>query len=117
MDFQNLVKGKENEGKEKHVPVIEIIREHGEEQLDMVRVIVGKDVPHPNTVEHHIAWIELYGVMKDGQVVNIGKVDLTPVYTKPDMGFRINGIDDFKAFCALEYCNVHGVWQNCIEVE
>ncbi|MEA1985081.1 MAG: desulfoferrodoxin family protein [Euryarchaeota archaeon] len=117
MDFQDIVKGKENEGKEKHIPVIEIIREHGEEKLDMVRVIVGKEVPHPNTVEHHIAWIELYGVKKDGQVVNIGKADIASVYASPNIGFRINDIDDFKAFCALEYCNVHGVWQNCIEVE
>ena len=83
----------------------------------MVRVIVGKELPHPNTIEHHIVWIELYGVKKDGQAVNLGKVDLVPVYTDPNIGFRINGINDFKTFYALEYCNVHGVWQNSIEVE
>jgi len=23
---------------------------------------------------------------------------------------------EFKAFCALAYCNIHGVWENCLEV-
>jgi superoxide reductase len=25
-------------------------------------------------------------------------------------------VDEFKALCALEYCNLHGVWQNCLEL-
>jgi superoxide reductase len=48
-------------------------------------VVVGKEVPHPNTVDHHIAWIELYGVKKNGQVMNLGRVDFALTYTK---GFR-----------------------------
>ncbi|MFZ2071520.1 MAG: desulfoferrodoxin family protein [Halobacteriota archaeon] len=24
---------------------------------------------------------------------------------------------EFKGFYALAYCNIHGVWQNCIEME
>jgi len=32
--------------------------------MDIVRVVVGHEVPHPNTPEHHISWIELYGVKK-----------------------------------------------------
>ena len=117
MEFKDILKGKEDEGKEKHVPSIEIGKGRGEKQVDIVRVFVGKEVPHPNTVEHHIVWIELYGIRKNGQVVDIGRVDIGPVYTNPNVRFQVNDIGSFKAFCALEYCNVHGVWQNCIEVE
>ena len=66
MRIQEILKTAESEGKEKHVPVIEIGK--GEGGTDTVRVIVGKETPHPNTVEHHIEWLELYGVKKDGQV-------------------------------------------------
>ena len=38
--------------KEKHVPIIKAPEE--------VRVVVGKTVPHPNTVEHHIKWIIVF---------------------------------------------------------
>jgi superoxide reductase len=116
MKFGDLLKGAEVEGKEKHVPIIEIDKGGGREGVDIVRVIVGKDVPHPNTVEHHIAWIELYGVKKDGQVVNLGRAAFAPTYSNPNARFQVNRIEEFKAFCALEYCNIHGVWQNCIEV-
>jgi len=84
MKFADILKGAESEGKEKHVPIIEIDKERGREGVDIVRVVVGKDVPHPNTVEHHIAWIELYGVKKDEQVIDLGRTAFTPTYTNPN---------------------------------
>ena len=116
MKFGDILKGEEAEGKEKHVPVIEIDKGRGKEGVDIVRVIVGKDVPHPNTVEHHICWIELYGVRKDGQVIDIGRANFAPVYANPNVRFQVP-VGEFKAFYALEYCNIHGVWENCVEVE
>jgi superoxide reductase len=116
MEFGDLLKGAEAEGKEKHVPIIEIDTGHRKEDVDIVRVIVGKDVPHPNTVEHHIAWVELYGVKKEGQVVHLGRAAFAPTYTAPNARFQVN-VGEFKSFCALAYCNIHGVWQNCIEIE
>ena len=115
MKFGEILKDKEAEGKEKHVPVIEIDKGRGREGVDIVRVVVGKDVPHPNTVEHHIEWIELYGVKKDGQVVNIGRAAFAPTYTNPNVRFQVP-VGEFKSFCALAYCNIHGVWENCIEI-
>ncbi len=116
MDFGELIKGREEEGKEKHVPEIEIIKGHGKENADFVRVVVGKEVKHPNTVEHHIEWVELYGTTKEGKVIDFGRMNFEPVHTEPTASFHVNNIDDFKSFCALEYCNIHGVWKNCIEV-
>ena len=115
MQFKDILKSVESEGKEKHVPVIEIGKGKGEGGVDIVHVVVGKEKPHPNTVEHHIAWIELFGVKKDGQVINLGRAVFAPAYTSPNVRFQVP-VAEFKAFCALAYCNIHGVWENCLEV-
>ncbi len=109
MKFGDILKSAENEGKEKHVPVIEL------EGTDTVRIIVGKEVPHPNTVEHHIEWVELFGVKENDQVISVGRASFEPVYADPTATFKVK-LDEFKAFCALEFCNLHGVWQNCLEL-
>ena len=66
MRFDDILKGTAAEGKEKHVPTIEIGKAAGEGGNDIVRVVVGKETPHPNTAEHHIAWIDVFGVRKGG---------------------------------------------------
>jgi len=114
MKFGEILKSKEAEGKEKHVPIIEIDK-GARKGVENVRVIVGKEVPHPNTVEHHIDWVELYGVKKGGQVISLGRATFAPTYTTPNVRFRVPAAG-FKAFCALAYCNIHGVWENCTEV-
>ncbi|MHB9075312.1 MAG: desulfoferrodoxin family protein [Desulfobaccales bacterium] len=115
MDFSGIVKTGKDEGQEKHVPHIAIDKGH-KEGKDIVRVVVGHAVPHPNTMEHHICWIELYGVKKDSQVINLGRAAWAPVYSNPNVRFQVNQIADFKAFHALAYCNIHGVWGNSLEV-
>jgi len=115
MRFHDILKGMESEGKEKHVPVIEIGKGKGEGGADIVHVVVGKETPHPNTVEHHIDWIELFGVKQDGQVINLGRAAFAPAYTNPNVRFQVS-VAEFIAFFALAYCNIHGVWENCLEV-
>jgi len=115
MRIGDVVKTAGAEGKEKHVPLIEVGKGKGEAGADIVHVAVGKEVPHPNTLEHHIAWVSLYGVKQDGQVVNLGRSDFAPAYTSPNVRFQVP-VDQFKAFCAVSYCNVHGVWENCLEL-
>ena len=115
MKFGDILKSKDAEGKEKHIPVIEVGRGKGEGEADIVHVVVGKDVPHPNNVEHHIAWIELYGLKKDGQVVDLGRSTFAPGYANPNIRLQVP-LEQFKAFCAVSYCNIHGVWENCLEI-
>lgn len=116
MDFSEIIKGGQDEGKEKHVPTITLDKGH-KEGRDIVRVVVGHDTPHPNTREHHIAWIELYGVKKDdNQVINLGRAAWAPVYSNPNVRFQINQIEEFKAFQALAYCNIHGLWGSTLTV-
>lgn len=115
MQFAEILKGAESEGKEKHVPMIEIMKDHGSDKLDLVHVVVGKETPHPNTVEHHIAWIQLLGVKTEGQVVDLGRAEFGPSFTGPNISFH-TPVEGFKSFCALSYCNIHGLWQNSIDV-
>lgn len=116
MRIGDILKTAAVEGKEKHVPSIEVGKGKGEGGVDIVHVVVGKEVPHPNTVEHHIVWVQLFGVKKDsGQVIDLGRADFAPGYTSPNVRFQVP-VDQFKAFCALEYCNIHGVWENCLEL-
>ncbi len=116
MNFVELIKSASDEGSEKHVPDIEIGKGY-KSGKDIVRVVVGHDIPHPNTLEHHIVWIELYGVRKDNnQVITLGRAAWAPVYSNPNVRFQINQIGDFKSFYALTYCNIHGLWGNSLEV-
>ncbi len=45
---------------EKHVPVIESPDSVAADKVFTVRVSIGKGIPHPNTTEHHIRWIDVY---------------------------------------------------------
>ena len=114
MGFGELLKGPSQEGKEKHVPHIEV-KDCTECAEAMVSVIVGKETPHPNTVEHHIAWIQLYGVRDSGQLVHLGSASLAPVDSGNCAHFCISK-GDIKKLIALEYCNLHGVWENSLDL-
>lgn len=113
MKFGDLLKGAEVEGKEKHVPVIET--EPCCEGGLKVTVTVGKEVAHPNLVEHHIGWIQLYGVKENGQLVHLITSDLEPVQSSPCVSLCIR-TEGLKSLVALEYCNLHGVWENSIDL-
>lgn len=81
-----------DEGKEKHVPVIEKTKTG-------FKVKVGA-VPHPMEAKHYIEWIE---VITDGVV---RRKHLKPGM-KPEAEFCA------KAGSAIvrEYCSVHGLWK------
>ena len=113
--FADILKGTESEGKEKHVPTIEIMKEHGSDNQDLVHVVVGKETPRPNTVKHHIVGIELHGVKQDVQVADLGRAEFGPSFSNPNISFHTS-LDQFKSFSAISYCNLHGLWPNCVEV-
>ena len=90
--MENLLAKTADEGKEKHVPVIEKI-DGG------IKVKIGS-VPHPMEQKHHIEWIE---VVADGrayrQFLNPGDA--------PEATFNIEA----DAVTAREHCNIHGLWK------
>ncbi|MFQ6032038.1 MAG: class II SORL domain-containing protein [Candidatus Zixiibacteriota bacterium] len=114
MRFGEILKTQEAEGKEKHVPVMEI-KKSADSGENEVMITVGKEVPHPNTVEHHIKWIQLHGIKQNGQTAHLGTFDLGPVYASPKVITHVK-LNEFKRLFALEYCNIHGIWENSIEV-
>lgn len=79
-----------NEGKEKHVPVIEKVDEN------TVKVKVGS-VPHPMEEAHYIEWIEL---------------DNSKVYLKPNQAPEAEFKTTSQNPQARIYCNVHGLWKS-----
>ncbi len=85
----------QDQGLEKHVPVIEKT-EKG------VLVKVG-EVPHPMEEAHFIQWIDLY--TKDEKVY---RAFLKPGQA-PEAAFEI---DYDNVLMAKEYCNLHGLWKS-----
>jgi superoxide reductase len=90
--MKKLVARTEDEGKEKHVPVIEKID-------GRIKVKVGS-VPHPMEEKHHIEWIE---VMADGKAY---RHFLSPGEA-PEATFAIEADE----VTAREHCNLHGLWK------
>ena len=113
---------------EKHVTVVEAPDKVKKGDLVKVTLTVGKEIPHPNTTEHHIRWIEVY-FHPHGEKFpyQIGKFDFTAhgesaqgpntstIYTQPSV------VCNFKAeksgtILASSYCNIHGLWENFKEL-
>ncbi len=80
------------EGREKHLPVIE-------QAGGGIKVKVG-DVPHPMEARHFIQWIE---VIADGKAY---RQFLRPGQA-PEATFPIEA----KGVKARELCNIHGMWE------
>ncbi|MBW3012316.1 desulfoferrodoxin [Candidatus Woesearchaeota archaeon] len=85
----------EQEGKEKHVPVVEAAE-------GKVTVKVGS-VPHPMEEAHFIQFVQL---MQNGKVV--AEKQFMPG-DKPEAVFCL---DSTEGVYARELCNLHGLWKN-----
>jgi len=84
---------KEDEGKEKHVPIIEI-------KGDTVKIKVGS-VPHPMEEKHYIEMIEIF---KHGRLIESAHLDSGD---SPEVEFCIENPEEITA---RVLCNVHGLW-------
>lgn len=116
--FGDSVNPAQKEGKEKHVPVIEAPASVTEGEAFLVTVTVGKDVPHPNTIEHHIKWIQVF-VQVDGRPnnpVHVATFDLGPTFAGPKVTFPMM-LASSASIVALEYCNIHGVWESSADIQ
>lgn len=111
MKLGELIKGAGQEGKEKHVPVVELIN-CNECANNAVKITVGKETAHPNTIEHHIKWVALFGV-KNGVAVHIATFDLGPTFGIPMVVTHVNK-EGLSELIAVEYCNIHGLWESSL---
>lgn len=100
---------------ETHTPKIEAPDKVKAGEPFEVKIFVG---PHPNEVQHSIRWIELY-FYEEGRAYNpifIARIDLAPVYAEPDVKLKIK-LQKSGTLYALEYCNLHGVWEARKEIK
>ncbi len=110
---------------EKHVPAI-VIEKAGD--VATVTATVGKEIPHPNTTEHHIRWISLYYQGEgDKFIFHLGKFTFDahgesteganqgPVFTEPTARTSVKVLKPGKIF-AVSYCNIHGLWESSADV-
>ena len=110
--------------KEKHVPVIEAPGTVKKGEAFKVTVTVGKDIVHPNTTAHHIAWIASYFV-PDGEKfpylvsraelsshgASIQGPDTSTVYTGSDAVFSMKS-EKSGTILVISSCNIHGLWES-----
>ena len=114
--------------KEKHAPVIEANELVKKSEAISVKVIVGKEIAHPNTTAHHIRWIEVY-FLPSGEKFpcQIGAFEFTAhgegaqgadtgaVYTAPEVNLKFK-TEKSGAILASSYCNIHGLWQSSKDI-
>lgn len=101
---------------EKHVPVIDAPDKVKKGEWFEVEVCVGKEIPHPNTVEHYIAWIELYAMPEGAPfILRIGRYDFSPTLHDPFVKAKIK-LEKNAKLIALSYCNIHGLWESSKEI-
>lgn len=109
---------------EKHVPVIEAPESVKAGDSFVVKVSVGKEIPHPNTTEHHIRWIKLYFMPEGGKFAyDLGSSEFSahgesaaganqgPAYSEPVMALGVK-LNVSGTLTAVAYCNIHGLWES-----
>ncbi len=116
--FGDIVIPPEQEmGKEKHVPIIDAPSKVKAGEPFTITVQAGKIIAHPNTVEHHIKWIQLYAREKDTRyAVQLGSFEFFPTYTEPKVTVSVM-LKKNSTLYAIEHCNIHGLWDYSVEVK
>ena len=95
-DMVLLEEKKEDEGNEKHLPVVKV-------EGNKVIVEVGS-VPHPMEEVHYIEWIEVINGDESK------KVFLKP-NQEPKAEFLFENIGELRV---REHCNLHGLWETVV---
>jgi len=113
---------------EKHVPVIEVPESVTAGEPFHVTLSVGREVPHPNTTEHFIAWIDLFfRPASGGFPLHVGHFDFRahgesvggpntgPVHAHPSVSFSMQ-VTEPGTLVAVSMCNIHGLWESSREL-
>ena len=109
---------------EKHVPAIEAPATAKAGDWVEISVTVGKDIPHPNTTEHHMSWIAIHFVPEGAKLsYELGRFEFSahgqsakganegPVYTDSRVTARVRLLTSGTIY-ATTYCNIHGLWES-----
>jgi len=109
---------------EKHVPVIDCDDNIAADTCTQITISVGKEIQHPNTTAHHIAWIALHYVPEGSQTsIEITRCEFSAHAGSaegPDMGPAktcstvtvCGSLKKSGTLYATAYCNIHGLWSS-----
>ena len=117
--LSNLIKSADWKA-EKHVPVIAVQGTLTPGEPLEVEVAVGKEIPHPNTIKHYIAWIALYYVAEGSQLpVELARAEFRgygpDIFTDPVLKTKVK-LPKSGTLQAVAYCNLHGVWESELKI-
>lgn len=107
---------------EKHVPVIHMPEEVAVGEDFEITVSIGDAIKHPNTLEHHIAWIKVFYFEDGGKFpVELATFNFTAhgeagAFAEP-VGRVAVRLNKCGTILALSYCNIHGLWENTAKVK
>lgn len=114
---------------EKHAPVLEAPSSVSADEAVTITASIGKEIAHPNTTEHHIAWIELYfkpDSEKFAHQLSVNKfvahgesvkgANEGAAYTDPMTQVTARFKESGTLF-ATSYCNIHGLWETSQRLE
>lgn len=106
---------------EKHVPVIHVNNNVKAGEDIEIEVLIGEEIGHPNELEHHIKWMNIYfhpeGEKFPVEIAHLefnahGELGVTTdYYAKAKFKAEKSGI-----IYATSYCNIHGLWENSAEL-
>jgi superoxide reductase len=96
----------------KHLPIISAPASVKKGEFFEVTVEVGKLLKHPNEPGHFIQFIELYA-----DDTYLARMDFTAKNTSPIMKTSIALEQTYSTLRAFERCNLHGTWENEIDIE
>jgi superoxide reductase len=102
---------------EKHVPAITCPDSAKAGEWIKLNVRVGKEIAHPNTVEHHIRWIQVYYTPDGGKFTyDLGRATFNshgegPITTGSNADFHFTASAS-GTINAVSHCNVHGLWES-----
>lgn len=106
---------------EKHVPVIHVPEKAKAGKEVEIKVLVGEEISHPNTFEHHISWIKVFFLPEGAKFpIEIGNYNYTAhgegeVFNEPFTVTRFKANKSGTVY-AISYCNIHGLWENSAEL-
>ena len=102
---------------EKHVPVIHAPEKVKKGDIIELKVNIGEEISHPNTLEHYISWIKVYFHPEGSKFpVELGTYDFAAhgehgTFTEPDVTVKFKA-EKSGTILASSYCNIHGLWEN-----
>ena len=118
--LSNYVKTGDWKG-EKHVPAIIAPESVKAGELAKIKVRVGEEIAHPNTLEHHISWIKLLYVAEGSNLlVELANNEFSAngeleCFTEPCMQVCVK-LPKSGKLIAVSYCNIHGLWENSVDI-